>query len=114
MFGIFAALAKFERALISEGTKVGLTLARARGRNGGGQYKMTPAKLRLAMGQKETVGSELCKELGVTRQTLYRPLALTVGCVKTGKRCWDAEETGAEYAKVSMLEIQPLGDCITD
>ena len=38
---------------------------------------MTPAKLRLAMaamGQKETVVSELCKELGVTRQTLYRHL----------------------------------------
>jgi DNA-binding phage protein len=26
------------------------------------------------MGQKETVVSELCKELGVTRQTLYRHL----------------------------------------
>jgi AcrR family transcriptional regulator len=38
---------------------------------------MTPAKLRLAMaamGQKETVVSDLCKELGVTRQTLYRHL----------------------------------------
>lgn len=77
VFGIFAALAEFERALISERTKVGLASARARGRNGGGQYKMMPAKLRLAMaamGQKETVVSELCKELGVTRQTLYRHL----------------------------------------
>ena len=77
VFGIFAALAEFERALISERTKVGLASARARGRNGGGQYKMTPAKLRLAMaamGQKETVVSERCKELGVTRQTLYRHL----------------------------------------
>lgn len=78
MFGIFAALAEFERALISERTKVGLASARARGRSGGGQYKMTPAKLRIAMaamGQKETVVSELCKELGVTRQTLYRHLS---------------------------------------
>jgi DNA invertase Pin-like site-specific DNA recombinase len=77
VFGIFAALAEFERALISERTKVGLASARARGRNGGGQYKMTPTKLRLAMaamGQKETVVSDLCKELGVTRQTLYRHL----------------------------------------
>lgn len=77
VFGIFAALAEFERALISERTKVGLASARARGRNGGGQYKMTSAKLRLAMaamGQKETVVSDLCKELGVTRQTLYRHL----------------------------------------
>lgn len=77
VFGIFAALAEFERALISERTKVGLASARARGRSGGGQYKMTPAKLRLAMAvmsQKETVVSDLCKELGVTRQTLYRHL----------------------------------------
>ena len=70
-------MAEFERALISERTKVGLASTRARGRNGGGQYKMIPAKSRLAMaamGQKETVVSELCKELGVTRQTLYRHL----------------------------------------
>lgn len=77
MFGIFAALAEFERELVSERTKVGLASVRVGGRNGGGQYKMTPAKLRLAMaamGQPETVVSKLCKELGVTRQTLYRHL----------------------------------------
>lgn len=36
---------------------------------------MTAAKLRLAMaamGQPETVVSNLCEELGITRQTLYR------------------------------------------
>jgi DNA invertase Pin-like site-specific DNA recombinase len=35
IFGIFAALAEFERELISERTKAGLASARARGRNGG-------------------------------------------------------------------------------
>jgi DNA invertase Pin-like site-specific DNA recombinase len=75
VFGIFAALAEFERDLISERTKAGLDSARARGRNGGAPYKMTAAKLRLAqvaMENKETKISELCKELGITRQTLYR------------------------------------------
>jgi DNA invertase Pin-like site-specific DNA recombinase len=75
VFGIFAALAEFERELISERTKAGLTSARARGRVGGAPFKMTPAKLRLAMaamGQRETVVGQLCKELGITRQTLYR------------------------------------------
>ncbi len=75
VFGIFAALAEFERDLISERTKAGLDAARARGRNGGAPYKMTAAKLRLAqvaMENKETKISELCKELGITRQTLYR------------------------------------------
>jgi DNA invertase Pin-like site-specific DNA recombinase len=75
VFGIFAALAEFERDLISERTKAGLDAARSRGRKGGAPYKMTTAKLRLAqvaMENKETKISELCKELGITRQTLYR------------------------------------------
>ena len=75
IFGIFAALAEFERALIIERTKAGLAAARARGRNGGAPFKMTPGKLRLAqasMGKPETKVAALCSEIGVTRQTLYR------------------------------------------
>ncbi|WP_319586491.1 recombinase family protein [uncultured Desulfobulbus sp.] len=75
VFGIFAALAEFERELIAERTRAGIASARARGRNGGRPYKMTAAKLRLAMaamGQPETKVGTLCQELGVTRQTLYR------------------------------------------
>src|SRR5208337_390376 len=78
VFGIFAALAEFERELISERTKAGLASARARGRSGGAPYKMTAAKLRLAMaamGQPETKVGVLCNELGITRQTLYRHVA---------------------------------------
>ena len=75
VFGIFAALSEFERELISERTVAGLASARARGRKGGRPFKMTAAKLRLAMaamGQPETAVGNLCKELGITRQTLYR------------------------------------------
>ena len=75
LFGVFAALAEFERELIVERTKAGLASARARGRHGGRPYKMTVAKLRLAqaaMGRRDTGVGELCAELGVTRQTLYR------------------------------------------
>ncbi|MFL0415845.1 recombinase family protein [Sphingomonas sp. 179-A 2A2 NHS] len=75
MFAFFAALAEFERELIVERTQAGLAAARARGRNGGRPFKMTAAKLRLAqaaMGQPETKVGELCAELGITRQTLYR------------------------------------------
>jgi DNA invertase Pin-like site-specific DNA recombinase len=48
VFGIFAALAEFERELIAERTIAGLASARAR-RKGGRPFKMTAAKLRLAM-----------------------------------------------------------------
>ena len=75
VFGIFASLAEFERDLIRERTMAGLASARARGRKGGRPFKMTPAKLRLAMAamkHPETKVGDLCKELGITRQTLYR------------------------------------------
>jgi hypothetical protein len=64
----------------SERTAAGLVSARARGHNGGRPYKMTPAKLRLAtasMGKPDTNVGELCAEIGVTRQTLYRHVSPT-------------------------------------
>ena len=75
IFAVFGALAEFEREMIVERTKAGLAAARARGRCGGRPFKMTAAKLRLAMaamGKPETNVAELCTELGITRQTLYR------------------------------------------
>ena len=78
IFGIFASLASYEANLTRERTMAGLAAARARGRKGGRPFVMTPAKVRLAMaamGQPETVVGDLCKELGVTRQTLYRHVA---------------------------------------
>jgi DNA invertase Pin-like site-specific DNA recombinase len=76
IFGIFAALAEFERELIRERTMAGLKAARARGRKGGRKFQLTKSKIRLAqvaMKNKETSISDICQELGgITKQTLYR------------------------------------------
>ena len=58
-----------------ERIKAGLASARARGRSGGRPYTMTAVKPRTAqaaMGRPETRVGALCRELGVTRQTLRR------------------------------------------
>ncbi|MCP0913572.1 recombinase family protein [Legionella sp. 27cVA30] len=89
VFGIFAALAEFEREMIKERTIAGIQAARARGRKGGRPYKMTAAKLRLAMaamGNAETKIGSLCEELGITKQTLYRHVSPKGDLRENGKK----------------------------
>ena len=102
VFGIFAALAEFERELIIERTKAGLLAARARGRQGGRPYKMTPAKLRLAraaMADPETKVADLCRELGVTRQTLYRHVGPAGELRADGQKLLDQDKGPARPAR---------------
>ncbi|GGZ30478.1 TniR protein [Asticcacaulis endophyticus] len=98
IFGIFASLAEFERELIKERTVAGLAAARARGRMGGRKFVLTPSMLRRAqhgMASRDTNVGDLCKELGVTRNTLYR---LVSPCSSKG---WQSnlEKTGGECFK---------------
>ena len=82
VFHLFSALAEFERNLIRERTRAGLTAARARGRKGGRKKRLDPAKrevaLRLYHERQHTV-EEICRMMGVGRSTLYNYLA-EAGC----------------------------------
>ena len=73
-FGIFAALAEFERELIRERTKAGLEAARARGRKGGRPRKMDKATLMIAikaLEDKSITVQDVAKRLNMTTTTLY-------------------------------------------
>jgi len=73
-FGIFAALAEFERELIAERTHAGLAAARARGRQGGRPRKMDRATVIMAMtamADPKANAAEVARRLGITTTTLY-------------------------------------------
>ncbi len=76
-FHMLAAIAEFEHDLIVERTHDGLAAARARGRNGGPKFKMTPNKIAQARAMyddgKHTV-QQIADTFGVSRLTIYRHL----------------------------------------
>ncbi len=75
---MLAAIAEFEHDLIVERTHDGLAAARARGRNGGPKFKMTPNKIAQARSMyddgKHTVQQIAADTFGVSRPTAYRHL----------------------------------------
>jgi DNA invertase Pin-like site-specific DNA recombinase len=75
-FTLLAAFAEFERDLIAERTRDGLAATKNRGRSGGRKrtlrdYQVTYAREQITSGRAVT---EVARELGVSRQTLYREL----------------------------------------
>ena len=75
IFHVFAALAEFERDLIGERTKAGLTAARARGRRGGRKPALTTKQIALAKSMKADPHNsiaDICATLKISKRTLYR------------------------------------------
>jgi len=76
IFNIFSSLAQFERRLIQERTRAGLSAARARGRTGG--RKPVPADhsavvMAKKMSRDRSLGiNEICSALKISRATYYR------------------------------------------
>jgi DNA invertase Pin-like site-specific DNA recombinase len=82
VFHIFGALAEFEREIIKERTRAGLTSARSRGKVGGRPKALTAKEmqiLRNMASDKSLTVSDICKTLGIGRTTFYR-------YVKAGER----------------------------
>ena len=80
VFNIFSALAQFERQLIQERTRAGLSAARARGRHGG-RKRMADSNARVRTAKrlhedKNISICEICETLNISRATLYRYLSL--------------------------------------
>jgi DNA invertase Pin-like site-specific DNA recombinase len=77
VFNIFASLAEFEREIIRERTKAGLTAARSRGKSGGRPKALTEKQVQmlrnLAADRSNSI-DEICKTLGISRTTFYRYL----------------------------------------
>ncbi|WP_020534864.1 recombinase family protein [Lewinella cohaerens] len=79
-FHLFAALAEFERDIISERTKAGLDSARARGRKGGrpkglSQQAKDKAIISETLYREGNLSvSQICQHLGVARSTFYKLL----------------------------------------
>lgn len=77
IFHVFGALAEFERDLIRERTRAGLTAARARGRRGGRPKALSDKQRQIARqlhADKSNSIADICKTLSVSRATLYRYL----------------------------------------
>jgi DNA invertase Pin-like site-specific DNA recombinase len=83
VFNIFSALAQFERRLIQERTRAGLSAARARGRMGG-RPPIDSKDPRVQMAKslykdREHEIKDICQTLNISRSTLYRYLAMPEG-----------------------------------
>lgn len=79
VFHVFAALAEFERNLVSERTRAGLVAARARGRKGGRRPKLGQKEIReikTLLKDPNIPVTDVAKRFGVSRTTIYNSVGV--------------------------------------
>lgn len=77
VFQLFAALAEFERNVISERTKAGLRAARARGKKGGRPSKLTDKQVKevQALAKNPNISiTQIARLYSVSRSTIYKAI----------------------------------------
>jgi len=102
-FHVLAAMDEMLADLISEGTREGLESARARGRVGGREPKLTARQAEVARGMYDETGAdgrrkyavaEIAGTFGVSRKTVYRHLEPSAGRRQPGKSARPAAPAG--------------------
>jgi DNA invertase Pin-like site-specific DNA recombinase len=87
MLSVMGAFAEFERALLRERQREGITLARQRGVYRGRKRSLNPeqiveVKRRIAAGEQK---AQVARDMGISRETVYQYLRLsTSGHLKSG------------------------------
>ncbi|ARO87962.1 transposase [Nitrosospira lacus] len=77
MFTMLSAFSQFERSMIKERQREGIAIAKSKGVYKGGKPKLTQEQVTILREKAAAEGankSELAKELGISRETLYQYL----------------------------------------
>ena len=97
-FHLFAALAEFERDIISERTKAGLEAARARGRTGG-----RPQGLSRKAEHTAIIAEQLYREGDLTVKEICKQLSIWVFMHNAPKRYIPAHFSRVDYSNIIYL-----------
>ena len=107
VFNLFASLAEFEREVIAERTKAGLSAARARGRRGGrpaglsSQAEATAMVAQTLYLERRLSVAAIARKLHISKSTLYRYLRHRSVQVSMHKKAAAAGASGSAQADLS-------------
>jgi transposase-like protein len=107
VFNLFASLAEFEREVIAERTKAGLSAARARGRRGGrpaglsSQAEATAMVAQTLYLERRLSVTAIARKLHISKSTLYRYLRHRGVQVSLHKKAIAAQASGSAQADMS-------------